>query len=69
MLLRMRIRWAIVPRAVRWQTNGVSDFTGRARAFVAERFPSAEAAFLGGSTATGHATETSDLDVFVRNGI
>src|SRR5215472_10892168 len=45
--------------------NGVSEFVGRARAFVAERFPSARAAFLGGSTASGHATETSDLDVLV----
>ena len=43
----------------------MSEFVGRARAFVAERFPSARAAFLGGSTASGHATETSDLDVLV----
>jgi predicted nucleotidyltransferase len=36
-----------------------------ARDFVTRRFPDARLAFLGGSTATGTATPTSDLDVFV----
>jgi hypothetical protein len=56
---------AISPRVARWQTNGVSECVGRARAFAAERFPSAGAAFLGDSTASGHAAESSDLDVLV----
>jgi hypothetical protein len=36
-----------------------------ARALVAERFPDAVQAWLAGSTTTGRATETSDLDVTV----
>ncbi len=36
-----------------------------ARALVAERFPDARAAWLGGSVVTGTATATSDLDVTV----
>ncbi|QDO87298.1 nucleotidyltransferase domain-containing protein [Ornithinimicrobium ciconiae] len=37
----------------------------RARAFLRQEFPGAEAAFLGGSAATGAATPGSDLDVLV----
>ena len=36
-----------------------------ATSFVAERFPGAAAAFLGGSVLTEHRTPTSDLDVVV----
>ncbi len=36
-----------------------------ATAFVAERFPQARAAFVGGSVLTEHRTPTSDLDVVV----
>jgi predicted nucleotidyltransferase len=36
-----------------------------ARALVAERHPDAIQAWLAGSTTTGHATETSDLDITV----
>ncbi|MGI8899325.1 MAG: hypothetical protein ACR2HA_00070 [Nocardioides sp.] len=36
-----------------------------ARSFVAERFPEARAAFLGGSVINAHRTPTSDLDVVV----
>ena len=36
-----------------------------ARALVAERFPDAVQAWLAGSTTTGRATETSDLDITV----
>jgi len=36
-----------------------------ARALVAHRFPDAIQAWLGGSTTTGRATETSDLDIAV----
>jgi predicted nucleotidyltransferase len=36
-----------------------------ARALVAERFPNAVQAWLAGSTTTGRATETSDLDITV----
>jgi hypothetical protein len=36
-----------------------------ARALVAERFPEAVQAWLAGSTTTGRATETSDLDITV----
>lgn len=46
--------------------NGwMADFRARAQRFVEERFPIAEAAFLGGSAATGRATESSDLDILV----
>jgi predicted nucleotidyltransferase len=36
-----------------------------ARAFVAERFPEARAAIVGGSPIRGDATETSDLDILI----
>ncbi len=36
-----------------------------ARALVAERYPDAIQAWLAGSTTTGHATDTSDLDITV----
>jgi hypothetical protein len=39
------------------------DPVGAARAFVQERYPDALAAFLGGSTARGEGTPTSDLDI------
>lgn len=38
---------------------------GRALRFVQQEFPLAQAAFLGGSVATGHATTSSDLDLLV----
>lgn len=37
----------------------------RARAFVQQEFPQADAAFLGGSTAAGEATQSSDLDILI----
>ncbi|MET1058339.1 MAG: nucleotidyltransferase domain-containing protein, partial [Nocardioides sp.] len=43
----------------------MTDFVGRARSLVNERFPQAVAAFLGGSAAAGTATKTSDLDLLV----
>lgn len=43
----------------------VIDFLERAREFVRLNFADVEAAFLGGSAATGHATESSDLDIVV----
>ena len=43
----------------------MTDFAARAGRFVAEQFPTAEAAFLGGSAATEHATDSSDLDILV----
>jgi predicted nucleotidyltransferase len=43
----------------------VTDASTTARDFVHQRYPSARAAYLGGSAATGGATSTSDLDVFV----
>lgn len=42
-------------------TNGLAV----ARRLVADRYPQARAAWLGGSVASGHATETSDLDITV----
>jgi len=39
-----------------------------ARAFVAERFPDVEAAFLAGSVAANQATASSDLDIVVVQG-
>lgn len=41
------------------------DARAAARNFVRERYPGARVAFLGGSTASGAATATSDLDIFV----
>lgn len=41
------------------------DPVDAARSFVAEHFPEARAAFLGGSVITAHRTPTSDLDVVV----
>ena len=41
------------------------DPVSAARAFVAERHPDADAAILGGSTAQGRSTPTSDLDIVV----
>ncbi|WP_431945787.1 nucleotidyltransferase domain-containing protein [Actinacidiphila sp. bgisy167] len=43
----------------------MDDPLGAARALLAERFPDALAGFLGGSTARGEGTATSDLDVVV----
>jgi predicted nucleotidyltransferase len=43
----------------------MGDPVRQARDLVAERYPEALAAFLGGSTATGTATPTSDLDIAV----
>ncbi|MGP5306405.1 nucleotidyltransferase domain-containing protein [Brachybacterium alimentarium] len=43
----------------------MADFVERARSFVRSRYPQACAAFLGGSAASGDATESSDLDVLV----
>lgn len=45
--------------------GGSSPSAARAHAFVRDAFPQAEAAFLGGSTASGEATPSSDLDVLV----
>ena len=41
------------------------DAVRRAQAFVRQEHPLAEAAFLGGSAATGEATEGSDLDILI----
>ncbi len=41
------------------------DANAAARDFIQQRFPGARAAYLGGSIATGRATPTSDLDIFV----
>ncbi|TDE92543.1 nucleotidyltransferase domain-containing protein [Occultella glacieicola] len=41
------------------------DLRRRAQAFVREEYPVARVAFLGGSSATGQATNSSDLDVLV----
>lgn len=43
----------------------MTDFVGRARAFVVANYPKACAAFLGGSAASGDATESSDLDILI----
>lgn len=43
----------------------MTDFTERARSFVDTHYPQAIAAFLGGSAASGDATESSDLDILV----
>ncbi len=43
----------------------MTDFVSRARRHVEKRFPEAGAAFLGGSAASGAATDSSDLDVLV----
>ncbi|MDX3354274.1 nucleotidyltransferase domain-containing protein [Streptomyces sp. ME01-24h] len=43
----------------------MDDPLGAARTLLAERFPDALAGFLGGSTARGEGTATSDLDVVV----
>ncbi|MFF7216241.1 nucleotidyltransferase domain-containing protein [Streptomyces sp. NPDC008238] len=43
----------------------MEDPLGAARALLADRFPDALAGFLGGSTARGEGTATSDLDVVV----
>jgi hypothetical protein len=44
---------------------GMSDPIAVARQMVRDRFPEAVAAFLGGSTARGEGTATSDLDIVV----
>lgn len=41
------------------------ELADRAVRFVRQEFPTAEAGFLGGSVASGHATASSDLDVLV----
>ncbi len=43
----------------------MTDFEARARRFVQANYPQAEAAFLGGSAASGDANDSSDLDVLV----
>jgi predicted nucleotidyltransferase len=43
----------------------MADLVRKARDLVAERYPEALAAFLGGSTAAGTSTPTSDLDIAV----
>jgi predicted nucleotidyltransferase len=43
----------------------VTDALEAARDFVSRRYPDARVAFLGGSTATGTGTPTSDLDILV----
>ena len=43
----------------------VIDFVERAREFVRLSYARAEAAFLGGSAATGDGTESSDLDILI----
>lgn len=43
----------------------MADYARRARLFVRENYPQACAAFLGGSAASGDATESSDLDIVV----
>jgi len=43
----------------------VTDFVARARRFVAAYYPQALAAFLGGSAASGEATDSSDLDILI----
>ncbi len=43
----------------------MTDLAGRARSFVLASYPQASAAFLGGSAASGDATEKSDLDIVV----
>lgn len=43
----------------------MTDFAERARGVVHANYPQASAAFLGGSAASGAATETSDLDILV----
>ena len=43
----------------------MTDLTVRARSFVVANYPQAVAAFLGGSAASGLATESSDLDILV----
>jgi predicted nucleotidyltransferase len=43
----------------------VTDASTTARDFVRQRYPTSPAAYLGGSAATGRATPTSDLDIFV----
>ncbi|WP_256837976.1 nucleotidyltransferase domain-containing protein [Ornithinimicrobium faecis] len=43
----------------------MTDFVGRAHSFVAANYPQADAVFLGGSAASGEATESSDLDILV----
>ena len=45
--------------------GSTAHFVRQARALVHERFPEADAAFLGGSAAAGTATPTSDLDIAV----
>lgn len=42
-----------------------ADPVETARSLVAERFPAAACAFLGGTVLTSHRTATSDLDVVV----
>lgn len=49
----------------RLRHDGLMDPVSAARAFVAEWHPDADAAILGGSTAQGRSTPTSDLDVVV----
>lgn len=43
----------------------MTDFVARAHRFIAAYYPQAVAAFLGGSAASGDATESSDLDILV----
>ena len=55
--------WQAGPGPLR--QDGLMDPVSAARAFVAERHPNADAAILGGSTAQGRSTPTSDLDIVV----
>ncbi|GAB2512120.1 nucleotidyltransferase domain-containing protein [Paramicrobacterium agarici] len=43
----------------------MTDFVARARRFVDAHYPQALAAFLGGSAASGDATDSSDLDILI----
>lgn len=43
----------------------MTDASTAARDFVQQHYPNAQAAYLGGSAATGRATPTSDLDILV----
>src|SRR3984885_16228343 len=45
--------------------GGMDDPVADARALIAERFPTARAAFLGGGVLSARRTATSDLDIVV----
>jgi len=50
-----------------WLTHGgqLAESTDRARRFIRQEFPQAQATFLGGSVATSQATRSSDLDLLI----